>query len=112
MQEKWPRQPLIITPNLPLAWFAGYWVVATMLKGCGLTVAQPTGDQVELALMLAVVWVVASAFNQLLIYQNVPAMGADRYKNLAILNALALICTIVLAWGSRRRSSFPADCRR
>lgn len=115
MQDKWPRQPLIIMPNLPLAWIAGYWVVVTMLRGCGIAVARPTGDQVELALMLAVVWIVASAVNQLLIYQNVPIVGANRYKELAMANALVLICTIVLAWGNpavllfpRQRSSLTA----
>lgn len=107
MQEKWPRQPLIIMPNLPLAWIAGYWVVVTMLRGCGLAVAHPTGDQVELALMLAVVWIVASAANQLLIYQNVPPAGARHYKELAMANALALICTIVLAWGKPAVILFP-----
>lgn len=102
MQEKWPRQPLIIMPNLPLAWLAGYWVVVTMLRGCGLTIVRPTGDQVELALMLAVVWIVASGANQLLIYQNAPLTAANRYKDLAMVNALALICTIVLAWGNQQ----------
>lgn len=107
MQEKWPRQPLIIMPNLPLAWLAGYWVVVTMLRGCGLTVVRPTGDQVELALMLAVVWIVASGANQLLIYQNAPLTAANRYKDLAMVNALALICTIVLAWGKPAVILFP-----
>ena len=107
MQEKWPRQPLIIMPNLPLAWLAGYWVVVTMLRGCGLTVVRPTGDQVELALMMAVVWIVASGANQLLIYQNAPLTAANRYKDLAMVNALALICTIVLAWGKPAVILFP-----
>lgn len=107
MQEKWPRQPLIIMPNLPLAWLAGYWVVVTMLRGCGLTVVRPTGDQVELALMLAVVWIVASGANQLLIYQNAPLTAANCYKDLAMVNALALICTIVLAWGKPAVILFP-----
>lgn len=110
MQEKWPRQPLIIMPNLPLAWIAGYWVVVTMLRGCGIAVTRPTGDQVELALMLAVVWIVASAANQLLIYQNVPPAGAryyKYYKELAMVNALTLICTIVLAWGKPAVLLFP-----
>lgn len=107
MQEKWPRQPLIIMPNLPLAWLAGYWVVVTMLRGCGLTIVRPTGDQVELALMLAVVWIVASGANQLLIYQNAPLTAANRYKDLAMVNALALICTIVLAWGKPAVILFP-----
>lgn len=107
MQEKWPRQPLIIMPNLPLAWLAGYWVVVTMLRGCGLTVVRPTGDQVELALMVAVVWIVASGANQLLIYQNAPLTAANRYKDLAMVNALALICTIVLAWGKSAVILFP-----
>lgn len=107
MQEKWPRQPLIIMPNLPLAWLAGYWVVVTMLRGCGLTVVRPTGDQVELALMVAVVWIVASGANQLLIYQNAPLTAANRYKDLAMVNALALICTIVLAWGKPAVILFP-----
>ena len=107
MQEKWPRQPLIIMPNLPLAWLAGYWVVVTMLRGCGLTVVRPTGDQVELALMVAVVWIVASGANQLLIYQNAPLTVANRYKDLAMVNALALICTIVLAWGKPAVILFP-----
>lgn len=107
MQEKWPRQPLIIMPNLPLAWLAGYWVVVTMLRGGGLTVVRPTGDQVELALMMAVVWIVASGANQLLIYQNAPLTAANRYKDLAMVNALALICTIVLAWGKPAVILFP-----
>lgn len=107
MQEKWPRQPLIIMPNLPLAWLAGYWVVVTMLRGGGLTVVRPTGDQVELALMVAVVWIVASGANQLLIYQNAPLTAANRYKDLAMVNALALICTIVLAWGKPAVILFP-----
>ena len=107
MQEKWPRQPLIIMPNLPLAWLAGYWVVVTMLRGCGLTVVRPTGDQVELALMMAVVWIVARGANQLLIYQNAPLTAANRYKDLAMVNALALICTIVLAWGKPAVILFP-----
>lgn len=107
MQEKWPRQPLIIMPNLPLAWLAGYWVVVTMLRGCGLKVARPTGDQVELALMVAVVWIVASGANQLLIYQNAPLTAANRYKDLAMVNALTLICTIVLAWGKPAVILFP-----
>ena len=107
MQEKWPRQPLIIMPNLPLAWLAGYWAVVTMLRGCGLTIVRPTGDQVELALMLAVVWIVASGANQLLIYQNAPLTAANRYKDLAMVNALALICTIVLAWGKPAVILFP-----
>ncbi|MCX2187111.1 hypothetical protein [Limosilactobacillus pontis] len=107
MQEKWPRQPLIIMPNLPLAWLAGYWVVVTMLRGCGLTIVRPTGDQVELALMVAVVWIVASGANQLLIYQNAPLTAANRYKDLAMVNALALICTIVLAWGKPAVILFP-----
>lgn len=107
MQEKWPRQPLIIMPNLLLAWLAGYWVVVTMLRGCGLTVVRPTGDQVELALMVAVVWIVASGANQLLIYQNAPLTAANRYKDLAMVNALALICTIVLAWGKPAVILFP-----
>ncbi|WP_288658540.1 hypothetical protein [uncultured Limosilactobacillus sp.] len=107
MQEKWPRQPLIIMPNLPLAWLAGYWVVVTMLRGGGLTVVRPTGDQVELALMVAVVWIVASGANQLLIYQNAPLTVANRYKDLAMVNALALICTIVLAWGKPAVILFP-----
>lgn len=94
-------------PNLPLAWLAGYWVVVTMLRGCGLTVVRPTGDQVELALMLAVVWIVASGANQLLIYQNAPLTAANRYKDLAMVNALALICTIVLAWGKPAVILFP-----
>ncbi|KRM36175.1 hypothetical protein FD34_GL000182 [Limosilactobacillus pontis DSM 8475] len=94
-------------PNLPLAWLAGYWVVVTMLRGCGLTVVRPTGDQVELALMMAVVWIVASGANQLLIYQNAPLTAANRYKDLAMVNALALICTIVLAWGKPAVILFP-----
>lgn len=107
VQNKWLRLPLVLIPQLPLIWIVGYWVVAVILQGCGLIIARPTGEQVELALMLAVVWIVASAFNQVLIYQNVPATGVNQYKALAMGNALALICTIVLAWGKPAVILFP-----
>ena len=57
--------------------------------------------------MVAVVWIVASGANQLLIYQNAPLTVANRYKDLAMVNALALICTIVLAWGKPAVILFP-----
>ncbi|MFQ9707042.1 MAG: hypothetical protein ACLRX6_08160 [Limosilactobacillus pontis] len=107
MQEHWPRQPLILTPQLPLIWVGSYWSIGQMFQQCGQSIGQPSGDQVEMALMLAFVWIGASAYNQLLIYQNIPITGIIRYKNLAIGNALTLICTIILAWGKPAVILFP-----
>lgn len=107
MADNWPRQPLILTAQLPLAWGAGYWCLAQMLAGCRIPVAAPDGDQVELALMLALCWMLAGGYNQLLIYRYVPGLENGRNRVLAIANALALICTIVLAWGKPAVVLFP-----
>jgi hypothetical protein len=105
--DNWPRQPLILTPQLPLAWGAGYWCLARMLEGCGLPIVAPDGDQMELVLMLGLCWVVAGFYNQLLIYRYVPGLDAGRNRNLAIVHALVMICTIVLAWGKPAIVLFP-----
>ena len=107
MPDNWPQQPLILTPQLPLAWGVSYWCLARMLQGCQLPVAVPRGDQVELALMLGLCWIVAGAYNQLLIYRYVPDRDAGRDRVPAIINALVLICTIVLAWGKPGTVMFP-----
>lgn len=78
-----------------------------MLQGCQLPVAVPRGDQVELALMLGLCWIVAGAYNQLLIYRYVPDRDAGHDRVPAIINALVLICTIVLAWGKPGTVMFP-----
>lgn len=107
MPDNWPRQPLILTPQFPLVWGAGYWSLARMLEGCQLTITAPRENQVELALMLGLCWVVAGAYNQLLIYRYVPGLDAGRNRGLAIVHALVLICTIVLVWGKPAIVLFP-----
>ncbi|MGN1279294.1 MAG: hypothetical protein ACI4T4_01275 [Limosilactobacillus sp.] len=78
-----------------------------MLRGCKLPVAAPTSDQVELALMLALCWVLAGAYNQLLIYRYVPGLDSGANRGVAIINALTMICMIVLAWGKPAVVLFP-----
>lgn len=78
-----------------------------MLRGCLIPVATPHSDQVELALMLALGWLVAGAYNQLLIYRYVPGLDLGANRLAAIGNALTLICMIVLTWGKPAVVLFP-----
>lgn len=57
--------------------------------------------------MLGLCWVMAESYNQLLIYRYVPGLAAGRNRILAIVHALVLICTIVLAWGKPAIVLFP-----
>lgn len=57
--------------------------------------------------MLALGWLVAGAYNQLLIYRYVPGLDLGANRLAAIGNALTLICMIVLTWGKPAVVLFP-----
>lgn len=98
--EQWlPRQPLILTPTIPLMWTVGW--LCTMSAYIILGGQPPSPNQLQdSVLLVSAVILVMNIYNLILIYQRV-----EKYRNLstyaprALLLALILIISIVLAWG-------------
>lgn len=98
--EQWlPRQPLILTPTIPLMWTVGW--LCTMSAYIILGGEPPSPNQLQdSVLLVSAVILVMNMYNLILIYQR-----AEKYRNLspyaprALLLAIVLIISIVLAWG-------------
>lgn len=107
-QGPYSRPPLILTPLIPLAWVGGWMTVTSAWRASGRILA-PTQDLQESILLLSVPVLVANIYNLLLIY-NQPAAVKQRghYQTLAVVNAVVMIATLVLAWGAPGQVLAPA----
>lgn len=98
--EQWlPRQPLILTPVIPLIWTVGWLCTVSARLALGLKYPQPSQLQDSVLLVSAFI-LVANIYNLILIYQQ-----TERYRDVpayslrAALLAIILIISVVLAWG-------------
>ena len=107
--EQWlPRQPLILTPTIPLMWTVGW--LCTMSAYVILGGQPPSPNQLQdSVLFVSAVILVMNIYNLILIYQRV-----EKYRNLstyaprALLLAIILIISIVLAWGQPKVVLIPS----
>ena len=107
--EQWlPRQPLILTPTIPLMWTVGW--LCTMSAYIILGGEPPSPNQLQdSVLLVSAVILVMNMYNLILIYQR-----AEKYRNLspyaprALLLAIVLIISIVLAWGQPKVVLIPS----
>lgn len=107
--EQWlPRQPLILTPTIPLMWTVGW--LCTMSAYVILGGQPPSPNQLQdSVLLVSAVILVMNIYNLILIYQRV-----EKYRNLstyaprALLLAIILIISIVLAWGQPKVVLIPS----
>ena len=107
--EQWlPRQPLILTPTIPLMWTVGW--LCTMSAYIILGGQPPSPNQLQdSVLLVSAVILVMNIYNLILIYQR-----TEKYRNLspyaprALLLALILIISIVLAWGQPKVVLIPS----
>ncbi|MCD7130896.1 hypothetical protein LTY36_06815 [Limosilactobacillus agrestis] len=107
--EQWlPRQPLILTPTIPLMWTVGW--LCTMSAYIILGGQPPSPNQLQDSVLLgSAVILVMNIYNLILIYQR-----TEKYRNLspyaprALLLALILIISIVLAWGQPKVVLIPS----
>ena len=76
--EQWlPRQPLILTPTIPLMWTVGW--LCTMSAYIILGGEPPSPNQLQdSALLVSAVILVMNMYNLILIYQR-----AEKYRNLS-----------------------------
>ena len=108
--EQWlPRQPLILTPTIPLMWTVGW--LCTMSAYIILGGEPPSPNQLQdSVLLVSAVILVMNMYNLILIYQR-----AEKYRNLspyaprALLLAIVLIISIVLAWGQPKVVLIPKE---
>ncbi|MBB1079385.1 hypothetical protein H5S09_05705 [Limosilactobacillus sp. STM2_1] len=98
--EQWlPRRPLILAPVIPLVWTVSWLCIVSARFLMGIRYPQPSQLQDSVLLVSALVLLV-NIYNLILIYQR-----TDKYRNLptygprAMLLAIILIVSIVLAWG-------------
>lgn len=98
--EQWlPRQPLIITPLVPLVWTVSWLCIVTARFMCGVQYPQPARLQDSVLLVSAVV-LLANIYNLILICQRIDEYQKEKiYSQNALLLAIILIISIVLAWG-------------
>lgn len=107
--EQWlSRQPLILTPTIPLMWTVGW--LCTMSAYIILGGEPPSPNQLQdSVLLVSAVILVMNIYNLILIYQR-----AEKYRNLspyaprALLLAIILIISIVLAWGQPKVVLIPS----
>ena len=107
--EQWlPRQPLILTPTIPLMWTVGW--LCTMSAYIIVGGHPPSPNQLQdSVLLVSAVILVMNIYNLILIYQR-----AEKYRNLspyaprALLLAIVLIISIVLAWGQPKVVLIPS----
>lgn len=107
--EQWlSRQPLILTPTIPLMWTVGW--LCTMSAYIILGGEPPSPNQLQdSVLLVSAVILVMNIYNLILIYQRV-----EKYRNLstyaprALLLAIILIISIVLAWGQPKVVLIPS----
>ena len=107
--EQWlPRQPLILTPTIPLMWTVGW--LCTMSAYIILGGQPPSPNQLQdSVLLVSAVILVMNIYNLILIYQRL-----EKYRNLstyaprALLLAIILIISIVLAWGQPKVVLIPS----
>ena len=107
--EQWlPRQPLILTPTIPLMWTVGW--LCTMSAYIIVGGQPPSPNQLQdSVLLVSAVILVMNIYNLILIYQR-----AEKYRNLspyaprALLLAIVLIISIVLAWGQPKVVLIPS----
>ena len=107
--EQWlPRQPLILTPTIPLIWTVGWLcaISAYMILGG----KPPSPDQLQdSVLLVSAVILVMNIYNLILVYQR-----TEKYRNLstyaprALLLAIILIISIVLGWGQPKVVLIPS----
>lgn len=93
---KW--QPLIIEPVLALIWIVGWLNLMTvhqLVRGPLIV----TGPLVESVLILLGGLLVADVYNLVLTYQQNPAIvKTSLYRGLTFVQAVVIICLLVLAW--------------
>lgn len=107
--EQWlPRQPLILTPTIPFMWTVGW--LCTMSAYIILGGQPPSPNQLQdSVLLVSAIILVMNIYNLILIYQR-----TEKYQNLstyaprALLLALVLIVSIVLAWGQPKVVLIPS----
>ncbi|WP_324255220.1 hypothetical protein [Limosilactobacillus reuteri] len=107
--EQWLlRQPLILTPTIPLMWTVGW--LCTMSAYIILGGQPPSPNQLQdSVLLISAVILVINIYNLILVYQR-----TEKYRNLstyaprALLLAIILIISIVLAWGQPKVVLIPS----
>lgn len=107
--EQWLlRQPLILTPTIPLMWTVGW--LCTMSAYIILGGQPPSPNQLQdSVLLISAVILVMNIYNLILVYQR-----TEKYRNLstyaprAFLLAIILIISIVLAWGQPKVVLIPS----
>ena len=105
LKKRIAKRPLIIAPQLPLAWTVCWLVMATMGRALGRPLA--TGSDVqESVLLLSAAVMVANIYNLVILYQR-PDENHRQVDWLVISYALVLICSTVLAWGQPRLILLP-----
>ena len=107
--EQWlPRQPLILTPTIPLIWTVGWLCAISAYMILGGKPPSPNQLQDSVLLVSAVI-LVMNIYNLILIYQR-----TEKYRNLstyaprALLLAIILIISIVLGWGQPKVVLIPS----
>lgn len=100
MKSNWPRQPLIITPVIPLLWISS-WLAITQACFAFTKVSLTVSDEfIESVLMVSAVVLLANVYNLILICAQHQLLKEDHfYQGMIILWALVLMVTTVLAWG-------------
>lgn len=100
-------RPLIIGPLLPLMWMSCWLTYVTIAKGMAIKFVEPAELQESLLLISGVV-VVINVYNLVLIYHETTLIKTIYfYSILAILLALTIICSLVLAWSDPVRIMTP-----
>lgn len=106
--EQWlPRRPLILAPLIPLIWTVSWLGTMTIRHAFGFAYPNPNQLQDSVLIVSAVV-LIANIYNLILIYQQTEKYrNAPRYSQNALLLAIILIISIVLAWGQPKKILIP-----
>lgn len=105
LEKQNTRRPLILAPQLPLAWTVSWLAIASVAHALGRPLA--TGDDVqESVLLLSAVVILANMYNLVILYQR-PIVNQLRDNWAILAYALVLSCSTVLAWGQPRAILLP-----
>ncbi|MRN07427.1 hypothetical protein EAI26_08520 [Lactobacillus sp. 0.1XD8-4] len=106
--EQWlPRRPLILLPVIPLVWTVSWLCLVSARFLMGIQYPQPAQFQDSVLLISALI-LLANIYNLILIYQRIDIYRKiPTYTPRAMLLAIILIISIVLAWGQPQAVLIP-----
>lgn len=106
--EQWlPRRPLILLPVIPLVWTVSWLCLVSARFLMGIQYPQPAQFQ-DSVLMISALILLANIYNLILIYQRIDIYRKiPTYAPRAMLLAIILIISIVLAWGQPQAVLIP-----